>query len=181
MTNSLDQIREQLLVLRCKDGDESAFEQLVARHQGRLRYYIRRMDAGDEDDLLQEVWLSVWRHLRKLREPSAFKSWLYQIARSKIYGQIRKRPGFAALDEQAEPAAPSEGPDEFRADEAEMIHKCISKLATEHREALLLRFLGDLSYQEIASVIGRSVGTVRSRIHYAKAALRREMEATSHD
>lgn len=183
MRDAARKILERLLVLRCRSGDGDAFEQLVAGHQGQLRYYIRRLLGGPagEDDLLQDTWLAVWRSIGKLRDPAAFAPWLYRIARNKVYAQIRKQLKYQELTDQSQNLLSQEDPQDFSPDEAAKIHECLGKLRPEHREVLLLRFLEEMSYQDIATVIDKSVGTVRSRIHYAKHALRREMEDARDD
>ena len=178
MGEPLQEIREKLLVLRSRSGDEAAFEQLVERYQPRLRYYVRRLLGApdEEDDLLQDTWLNVWKNLSDLRDPGAFAPWVYCIARNKVYRHIRKNKGFIPLVEGAENVAAREEAHDFSPEEAGQIHECLDKLRPEHREVLLLRFLQEMSYEDIATVIDRSIGTVRSRIHYAKRALRRAIE-----
>ena len=77
------------------------------------------------------------------------------------------------IDARADCEVPADEPDEvFKADEAELVHECLDELTQEHREVLVLRFLEEISYDDIADVVGCSVGTVRSRLHDAKKALR---------
>jgi len=179
--NPFERLREQVLVLRYQAGDATALEELVERHYGPLLYFVRRMlgSSADAEDVLQDTWLAVLRNLRKLRNPEAFSAWLYRIARNRIYEQLRKSKPVLPLSEEVETAVtPEENTDEFSADDAARVHQCLDKLRPEHREVLILRFLEHMSYQEIEAVVGCSLGTVRSRLHYAKRALRKEMEET---
>jgi RNA polymerase sigma-70 factor, ECF subfamily len=177
MTDAAERLHEQLLVLRCQAGDEAAFAELVARYHPRLRYYLRRMlpRADQADDGLQEVWLAVYRALPRLAEPAALAAWLYRIARDKASVQWRTRPPETPLAD-ADPAEETSDDTEFRREDAQEIHACLAQLAPEQREVLVLRFMEDMSYQQIAEVTGCPLGTVRSRLHYAKSALRQAIE-----
>jgi len=182
MTGPADWFRERLLVLRCQAGDQLAFEELVILYQPRLRYFLRTMlrEDRDVDDLLQEIWLDVYRGLARLSDPVAFAAWLYRIARNRTFRQLRKRHlSLRSLDGIDLPADPG---DEalFSAEEAESIHLALDRLSEEHREVLLLRFIEEMSYEDIARVTDCSVGTVRSRLHYAKRTLRHVIERMNH-
>ncbi len=176
---SVQELLDEVLVLQCQAGGAQAFERIVSRYGGRLRYFLRRMlgPRRDVDDACQEVWLAAFRELRKLRNPAAFRVWLYRIARNRAYQVLRdERRALPTLD-VSDVADDVEG-EEFSPEEAGAIHRGLEKLRAEHKEILMLRFLEDMPYQVIAETIGCSPGTVRSRIHYAKRALRREMEAS---
>jgi RNA polymerase sigma-70 factor (ECF subfamily) len=180
-SKTLNQFYDALLVVRSQAGDESAFAELVQRYSPRLRYFLSSLvfDRTTVDDELQNVWLDVYRGLARLTDPSAFPAWVYRISRARVALQLRKR------EPVIEPFPLEEVPnevEEFRAEQAAAIHRALEMLSTEHREVLVLRFLNDLSYSEIAEVIGTAVGTVRSRLHFAKKALRTILETeTSHD
>src|SRR5437764_10634490 len=88
MNRELDRIYQSVLVLRCQAGDEAAFAELVGRYQPRLRAFLRPMLDGDAhraQDVLQDVWLDVFRSVGKLRDVDAFTGWLYRIARDRAY------------------------------------------------------------------------------------------------
>jgi RNA polymerase sigma-70 factor (ECF subfamily) len=177
MTDAAERLREQLLVLRCQAGDEVAFEELVARYHPRLRYYLRRIlpRADNADDVLQEVWLAVFRALPRLADPVALAAWLYRIARDKASVQWRGRPPERLLDVSDLVEAPSQD-NEFRREDAQEIHASLDQLTPEQREVLVLRFLEDMTYEQIAKVTGCPIGTVRSRLNHAKSALRQAIE-----
>lgn len=177
MTDAAERLHEQLLVLRCQAGDDDAFEELVARYHLRLRYYLRRIlpRADQADDVLQEVWLAVFRALPRLADPAALPAWLYRIARDKASIQWRGQPAERLLDLSQLVAERSQD-NEFRQEDAEEIHAGLEQLPPEQREVLVLRFLEDLTYQQIATVAGCPIGTVRSRLYYAKLALRQAIE-----
>ena len=130
------------------------------------------LGRDDVDDVQQEVWLTVIRRIGRLRSPEAFTIWLYQIARSKALNRLADRR-MARILEQADVAeeVADEPEPEFSASDAARIHDGLARLNPIHREVLVLRFMEDLSYEQIAEVVRCSVGTVRSRLHYAKRAL----------
>jgi RNA polymerase sigma-70 factor (ECF subfamily) len=173
MSDADDRLYDGLLVVRCQAGDRAAFAELVARYQPRLLYFLRKMLGGSAaaDDLHQEVWLEVFRGLARLNDPYAFAAWVYRVARRRALRELRKvRPPPRPLD-GVDPPARGDG-DDFTADDARAVHAALDRLAAEHREVLLLRYVEGLSYDDIARVVGLPLGTVRSRIHYAKRALR---------
>jgi RNA polymerase sigma-70 factor (ECF subfamily) len=177
MNDSAELLYVRVLVLRCQVGDEAAFAELVERYAPRLRYYLRKMlgDAHAAEDALQDVWLDVFRGVGRLADVGAFTAWVYRIARDRACRTARQRQRTpAALLEADEPVEDGE---ELALADAEAIHQALDLLTPEHREVLVLRFLEDMSYEDVARVAGCELGTVRSRLHYAKRALRRALEA----
>jgi RNA polymerase sigma-70 factor (ECF subfamily) len=177
VANIAQRIYEQILVTRCRAGDDGAFTELVGLYQARMAYFVRQllMDAALADDVLQEVWLAVFRGLPRLRSPASFQAWLYRIARSKACHELRRRHKWIELEEEPAAAAP-DSEQEFSPQQAEAIHRSLKLLSPQHREVLILRFLEGMTYEQISEVVGCHVGTVRSRLHHAKSALRRQME-----
>jgi RNA polymerase sigma-70 factor (ECF subfamily) len=178
MIDDADRLYERLLVLRCQAGDEAAFAALMDRYQPRLRYYVSKMLFGlrEPDDVLQEIWIDVFRAISRLIDADAFRAWLYQVARARVVKQFRKRRlNFQPLEEN-EPVSTDECVEVFAAEEAQDVHAALDKLGAPHREVLVLRYIEDMSYEEIARIVDCEIGTVRSRLHYAKRALRNELE-----
>jgi RNA polymerase sigma-70 factor, ECF subfamily len=175
-------LQEPLLVLRCQAGDAAAFAELVGRYHRRVHYYLKKMLGSPDraDDALQEFWIDVFRSIPKLREASAFAPWLYRLARDRAYREIRRTPSVAEPID-AHDLAEEESPDDFSPDDAQRVHAALDELGPEHREVLLLRFIESMTYEQIAKVAGCEIGTVRSRIHYAKRALREVLERNDHE
>ena len=171
-------IVEELLILRCQLGDKLAFAELIRRYGSSLRYFLWLLlgDSQVSEDIFQDTWLTVIRKIQTLRNPQAFSVWLYRIARNYAYKELKKRNLFVPLDEDI--AAPNETDeiDDFSIDASE-IHKCLQKLRHEHKEVLMLKFLEQLSYKQIAQVTNSNIGTVKSRIYYAKQSLKCKLEA----
>ena len=179
MTDLEKRLYEQVLVLRCQTGDAAAFAELVERYGPRLRYYLQRAfgRTDDAEDALQDVWFTVFRKIGGLVDPGAFNAWLYRIARNQaIAGLRRQRPTFRPVEEAEQVADPGAGEPSFSPEDGRRIHAALDDLAPEHREVLVLRFLEDMTYEDIAAVTGCHLGTVKSRLHYAKRALRRVLE-----
>lgn len=174
------EFEERLLkiVHRCQDGDRTAFEELFEIYQPRLKYYVRRLDSGgtNVDDILQDIWLTVLKKIHRLKDTQSFVVWLYRIARNKVYDGFRCKDRFVKLPEDDK--FPVSGSDEsvFDVSDAEKLQRALIKLKPYHREVLTLHFIEQMSYQSIANVVGCSIGTVRSRIFYAKKSLREEMD-----
>jgi RNA polymerase sigma-70 factor, ECF subfamily len=182
MTDDADRLYERLLVLRCQAGDEAAFAELVDRYQPRLRYYLHKMLAGvgDADDVLQDVWLDVFRSFARLNAAGAFRAWLYRIAHGRAVKVFRKRRlPLEPLHEEVIDDATQDA-DTFQSEEAERVHAALDMLPAVQREVLVLRYIEDMTYDEIAAIVDCQVGTVRSRLHYAKRALRNELEKERH-
>jgi RNA polymerase sigma-70 factor (ECF subfamily) len=168
-----ERFQEQLLILRSQAGDEAALAELIARYSAGLRLFLKKISgSAAADDLLQETWFEVYRKINRLKTPEAFPAWLYRIARDKAYRELRRRPTRQAIiDEKLAQGTPADE-EIFAPEEAEAVRAAMDQIALEHREVLMLRFIEEMSYEQIAQVIRRPVGTVRSRIHYAKLALR---------
>ncbi len=166
------------LVQRCKDGERAAFEELFAMYQPRLKYFIRHLngDGRNSDDMLQDIWLRVIKKIKKLNDVKSFNVWLYRIARNKVYDGFRRKERFVKLPEDDEISVSGCDEPVFDADDAKLLHESMKKLKSHHKEVLTLSFIEQMSYKSIAEVIGCNVGTVRSRIFYAKKSLRKEME-----
>ena len=165
------------IVLRCQAGERAAFEELFEMYQPRLKYYVRRLDGDSStDDMLQDIWLTIFKKIYKLKSAEAFAVWLYRIARNKVYSGFRRKERFVSLPQESEfPVSPGSEP-AFDADDAEKLHSALKKIKPYHREVLTLSFIEQMPYDSIADVAGCSIGTVKSRIFYAKQSLRKEME-----
>ena len=178
MQTESDRIRQELLVRRCQKGERRALEELVSAWERRLFFYVRRLVSDEQDawDILQETWLKVFRGLGTLRDPASLPMWLYRVARNTAMGRLRKQYQDRALVEEVGSRIEA-GPEiEPTFVNAEQVRFHLGRLALPHREVLTLFFLDDLSIEEIAEVVQAPVGTVKSRLHYAKQALRRELE-----
>jgi RNA polymerase sigma-70 factor (ECF subfamily) len=182
----LERTRELLHVVMAQRGEPDAFRWLVDRYERRLLYFVRRI-VDDPDralDVLQEVWMTVFRKLRALEAPGAFRVWLYRITRDKAIDQIRgdrrhKDAVAESIDDST--VAISDNSEELaRIENAELIHRLLGRLTPAHREIVTLRFLEQMPLDDIAAVVGCSMGTVKSRLHYALRRLQEGIEEDKH-
>jgi RNA polymerase sigma-70 factor (ECF subfamily) len=174
---------ETELVLLAQQGDGEAFRTLVELYDRRLLYFIRRiLDETEEAfDVLQEVWLRVHRDLRDLRSPRAFRVWLYRIAHDRTISALRRSRRAIPLEELPPGEVPVVDLPDSIFEAADLVHVALTALSVDHRRVLTLRFLENMSIQEIADVTECSTGTVKSRLHYAKAALGRRIGGSKNE
>ena len=178
-----ERVFNELLVLRCRRGDASAWRDLIRHWERRLFYYVRRIVGGERDawDVLQQTWLAAYEALPTLDEPRALRAWLYRIAHRRAISHLRRvgaAPDAGAADLGDAAGVPDGGADDpsFPAEAAEAVHAALSTLSLAHREVLTLHFLEDASVEEVAAVLDVPAGTVKSRLFHAKRALRAAIE-----
>jgi len=170
-----DVILCELLVLRLQRQDRSAAEELVTFFEKPLLYYLRRLLGSEDDawDVLHETWISAFRALPGLRDTRALPAFLYRTARNHALALLRHRQADTRLHTVTDsPRDGTESEPSFTAEDAATVHTGLDKLPLRHSEVLTLFFLEDLSINEIAAVLGIPPGTVKSRLHHAKKALK---------
>lgn len=181
------------LVAHARDGDRGAFDALVLRHQDLVFNMSYRILADREDalDVAQDVFLTVYRSLPRFEERARFTTWLHRITVNRCRDELRRRgsvkhtrprslDALARRDGDAvgfEPEADGPTPTETAVghEAATLVERAIAALPDEIRETLVLRDVEDLAYEEIADVLGVPVGTVRSRLHRARALLKESL------
>ena len=179
MNTERDRIVSELLLIRCRRGDAAALDELIRLWEDRLFYYIRRLVSDEEDtwDALQDTWLAVVKGVGKLRDTSSVVSWLYKTARNKAMNRLRSRYDDRTVSMDCEDFSDDvESSEEFTVEDAELAHAALAKLSLPHREVLTLFFLEDLSIDEMSQILAVAPGTVKSRLHYAKKALKAILE-----
>ncbi len=177
------------LVQRIKAGETDAFEALIKRHERMVFNLLYRM-LGDYDDaaeVSQEVFLLAYRSIRRFRGESSFRTWLYRIAinqaknRSKAVSDLRRRTiplEVADPDGDGRPISGISNPGLDPAQEAEKqeihdrVHRELNCLDNDDRLFILLRDLQDVPYEEMSKILGVPLGTVKSRLHRARQALK---------
>lgn len=170
------------LVRLAAEGGEDAFAQLVGLYEKKVYGLALRMCGNPEDaaDAAQEAFLAAWKGLPNFRGESGFSTWLYRLTSNAAIDHLRRarrQRGEVSLDGgtglDAADASPSP---QARAEEAELreaVAQGLAQLSEDHRQALLLREMRGLSYEEIASELSLDLGTVKSRISRARGALRK--------
>ena len=170
-------MRQDDLVARAKGGEEAAFAQLARSIVDRLFAVAFRIlrDVDAANDAAQEALVKIWRELPALREVARFDAWSYRILVNACYAEHRKRRHTvpAAL---VMPVVDEDDPIGAVVDRDEL-ERAFARLPAEQRTALVLQHYCDLPLADIAQVMGTPVGTVRSRLHYARDAMRAALEA----
>jgi RNA polymerase sigma-70 factor, ECF subfamily len=168
---------------RIRRGDPEAIDDLLSRAQGIARRYSLAIcgSAPDRDDAMQEALLKTFRHAKRIREPRAFRAWLYRTVKNAcLVGRRRKAFEAVAASAGEEPAdVPDRAmPADSALEAAEtraQIRAALARLRPAYREAVFLRDLEGLSTREVATVLGISEANVKVRLHRAHAELRREL------
>jgi RNA polymerase sigma-70 factor (ECF subfamily) len=174
--------REQLPVPQAKAGEPEAWDALFRRYQLPLYVYVFELVHHEQTslDLVQETFIAAVRHIGSLREDDKFGSWLFGIAHQKCIQRWRKQNREeVSLDEIPESADEFEGgPDDLliRQEQETEFMNLLNQLPLPQRSVLLLHFVEDFSLDEIARITETQIGTVKSRMHYAKCAFRRLLE-----
>jgi RNA polymerase sigma-70 factor, ECF subfamily len=181
----LESIREISRVVRARAGDRDAFLALIEQYEGKLLCFIRRFerDPNAAVDLLQNVWLSAWKSIGTLHKPQAFRCWLYRIAHGAIVASIRAEQRRREVEREhfERPPRQPATPQHQAVDAVDLLNYALDQLSPEHREAVTLRFLEDMTIDEIAAATECPAGTVKSRLHYAKQALEKSLKEQNHE
>ena len=165
---------EALLVRRAQKGDEDAFGELVLTYQERLFNFVLARIRQRElaEDIAQEVLVKAFFHLKRLRKAERFKSWLFSIAHNHLRDLLRKRRLQQVDMEEShlEVYVDDRGPEgiETTRSRQQVVQDALAQLKPEQREVLILYDLEGLSYKEIAEILRVPLGTVQSRIFYAR-------------
>ncbi len=174
--------REQLPVAQARTGQPDAWNVLFNRYQLPLYVYVYELVRDEQSslDIVQETFIAAVRHIGTLRDDGKFGSWLFGIAHQKCVQRWRKQSCEETLREElAESSVEFEsGPDDLliRREQEREFMKLLNQLPPPQRSALLLHFIEEFSLEEIADITGATPGTVKSRIHYGKRALRKLAE-----
>jgi RNA polymerase sigma-70 factor (ECF subfamily) len=183
------------LVLECQRGhspEKAAFAELLRRHQSHVERVLYHLapDWQDRSDLVQEVWIRVYRHIKRLQEPMKFRGWLSRIATNLFYDELRKRKRHShplSLDARLtvedgemdwEIASDTPGPDEALTTHEfyDQLRSAIADLPEVFRTTIVLREIQGMAYEEIAEITGVSLGTVKSRIARARLRLQSQLQ-----
>lgn len=193
---SPDKLSNYDLILRCQEGfqpDRVAFAELLRRYQSHVEKILYHLapDWQDRADLAQEVWIRVYRNIKRLNEPVKFRGWLSRIATNLFYDELRKRKrvnnplsldaprrmddGEVDWDIMSEYPSPDDhlATSEFY----ECLRIAIADLPEAFRTTIVLREIEGMAYEEIAEITGVSLGTVKSRIARARAKLQSVLQA----
>jgi len=168
---------EAVLVSRAQKGDRGAFGELVQRYQAGVVDVVYRMcaDAQLAQDAAQDAFIQAWLHLPSYRPQSPLRNWLYRIAVNAALDALRRQASQLPEEiENLELADPQDNPESLlvQKERADQVQRAVQALPEACRAVLVLREYEDLSYLDIASTLDIPVGTVMSRLNYARERLR---------
>src|ERR1041384_6609790 len=173
---------EQLPVAQARRGEPGAWDALFRRYQLPIYVYVFELVHHEQTalDIVQETFINACRHVGSLRDDARFGSWIFRIAHQKCAQHWRgqKRAEMFVEDEAAESVDDRDGPAEIllRHEQEAALMNLLDQLPLPHRSVLLLHFIEDFSLEEIAAITGDPIGTIKSRLHYAKKNLRQRIE-----
>ena len=180
--NRRERATDNLLVLRCQEGDAGAFDDLIGRWQERLWRHAWRL-TGSRDaawDVMQEAWITVIRDIRGLKDAAAFPTWAYRITSNRCHDWMRRRSRRRRADETyAEQAHRFEDETRGAHQGPADLNEAMSRLPGRDRAILSLRYEEDFAVADIAEILRIPPGTVKSRLHYARERLRHYLEKPS--
>jgi RNA polymerase sigma-70 factor (ECF subfamily) len=181
-------VSELELVKRCQAGQSEAFDELVTRYRTRVFAMIYNMVHNEQDawDLAQDSFVKAWKSIKRFRRQSSFYTWIYRIVMNVTIDWLRKKQIKGAGTEfddsiqlkEVDPASrtlPKADPLPHermqRSEIRKKIDTAIAQLSPEHRAVILMKEIEDMQYHEIAETLGCSIGTVMSRLFYARKRL----------
>ena len=179
MKKGREQIYDELIVIKCLQGQEEAFEELVQRFQKRLWNYAFKVTGSESAawDIVQETWIGVIKGLKKLEDLSLFRSWIYRILNNKCADFLRKQQAQIRLNNKIAEDTISEKNTDTN-EETEILYKAIMGLLPEQRALLMLRFHENFDINEISKILKIPAGTVKSKLHRTVTELRNLVERT---
>ncbi|MEL6910902.1 MAG: sigma-70 family RNA polymerase sigma factor [Cyanobacteria bacterium J06648_1] len=178
---------EQELIFLCQQGDRECFRLLYQRYQQRVRSTLYQLcGSAALDDLVQEVFLKVWKGLPKLKKTQYFSTWLYRISwnvatdRRRKLAKAQEKTGLKIWEkEQFNPAkleSAESAPDLMQLHYQDLVQRGLDNLSFEHRAVLVLHDLEDLPQKQVAEILNVPVGTVKSRLFHARNSLKKFLE-----
>jgi RNA polymerase sigma-70 factor, ECF subfamily len=185
---------ETRLVRLSRDGDRRAFSELVDMYKDKIYYLAYRMlnNVQEAEDVVQETFLRVFKNLDRYDEKQKFSTWIYRIATNLSIDRLRKRKAVYSLD--AGMAPDGEGTDYYSTlastdpspegqliltETQQTIRRAIDQLPEKYKSVVILRYMHDMSLQEISEVLNMPVTTVKTRVHRGREYLRKKLENQS--
>ncbi len=170
---------DKTLVIQCQRGDSGSFQHLYRRYQPKVRSTLYQLCGNNRlDDLVQEVFLRVWKGLPKLRETAYFSTWLYRITWNVATDERRQFAKYGAsvaedlTEVETRLSRPQDSPNLMQLHYQDVIQRGLQSLSLDHRAVLVLHDLEDLPQKEVAEILNLPSGTVKSRLFYARQAIR---------
>lgn len=180
---------EQRLAKLASKGDRTAFEQLVELYKEKIYYLAFRMlgNRQEAEDIIQETFIRVYKNLHKYDQTQKFSTWIYRIATNLCIDRLRKRKASYSLDAEMSDGDGLDGYDRIESQEITpekqllitetqtQIRDAIDKLPEKYKSVVVLRYLHDMSLQEISDILHMPITTIKTRIHRGREFLRRKL------
>jgi len=187
MSEPLTQLTDEELIAEFQHGNMEAFDLIVGRYKDQLTNFVYRMlgDYDESQDIVQETFIKVYQNRQMYRPVAKFSTWIYTIASNLVKTELRRKErrrwfsisGAGEEEEQKEFEIPDTAysPDVSadRVIKDRLIQKALGKIPKQYREAVILRDIQELSYEEISKITGLSMGTVKSRINRGRTQLQK--------
>lgn len=184
-------INEKELIRRAKNGEKSAFEEIIGLYEKKVfsTIYYMVKNEHEVEDIAQEVFVKIYKNLKNFKEESSLYTWIYRITINVCIDEIKKKKNVVYIDEKLQTDEgelefqledESKGPDELAEDEElkRKLTECIRKLPVDQSTMIILRDIKGFTYMEIAEMTKTNLGTVKSKINRARASLKRILEET---
>ena len=182
-------INEKELISNAKNGDMKAFEEIIALYERKVFstiYYMVKND-NEVEDIAQEVFIKIYKNLKNFKEESSLYTWIYRITINVCIDELKKKKNVIYIDEkmqtedgelEVQVEDEAKGPEKLveDAETKEMLIKCVRMLPIEQRTVIILRDIKGFTYMEIAEMTKMNLGTVKSKINRARAALKKILE-----
>lgn len=184
MAKSREQIYNELLVIKCRQADKEAFNELVGRWQKRLWNYAYRVTGSESAawDIIQETWHGIIKGIKKLDDVAVFPRWAFRITNNKCADWLRRQQRQQKLNNELKKNIQHEpGKKENSNDKTEVLLKAINKLLPERQALLTLRYKEGFEIEQIAEITGAPQGTVKSRLHRTLNQLREIVERSQNE
>ena len=185
------------IIIASVEGSEEAFSELISFYLKPIFNFVYRIcgNVKDAEDITQEVFIKLWRNLKKYRSGKNFKAWLFSIARNTAIDWLRKRKNInfsefsvkGGEDEESENQLFNSAPDTepwpdalaAKAEDSKIIEECMDKLPAIYKEVIILRYKNQFTFEEIGEITKRPENTVKSQHKRALVALKRLLDATN--
>ncbi|MCG8308373.1 MAG: sigma-70 family RNA polymerase sigma factor [Cytophagales bacterium] len=168
-------MNDQELLLKLKDPETRnyGFNLMVRKYQQKIYWHIRKMviDHDDTDDLVQEVFVKVWKHIDNFREDAQLYTWVYRIATNECLNFLRKKKNkffIPILDVQSELSQKLDSSPYINGDEIQLkLQKALLKLPDKQRLVFNMKYFDEMKYEEISEITGTSIGSLKANYHHA--------------
>ena len=172
----------EIIELHKSGADETAFNAVVQKYSERLYWHVRRFlcSHDDTDDLLQEIFIKIWKGLPSFRGESQLFTWIYRIATNEVLSHLRKHrvTALVSLDSASQSLVRKIDEDPYFNGDAlqRELHKAIQRLPEKQRLVFNMRYFDEIKYEDISEITGTSVGALKASYHHAYNKIKAELE-----